>query len=116
MREVFDRTTEQRARTCPCGDESERCSASAQPDPLRSSCPCMPLSTTRSTSAAISSDPKRGASSVPNPLVHGVQRRASLPEPPFSPSLIATRPNNVTKPLEDRQRTPQQPHRRAPAL
>ena len=52
-REACDRITGQRARMSPCGDESEKCNVSDQPDRLSGSSQHMPRSTTPSTSVAI---------------------------------------------------------------
>src|SRR5438477_7718364 len=66
-----------------CGDESERCSASDQPDRLRNSSHHMLRSITVSTSVAISSRPQPSVGSAPRPLTRGVPLLGLLPEPTF---------------------------------
>src|SRR5436305_12340336 len=66
-----------------CGDESERCSASDQPDRLSGSSQHMLRSTTLSTSVAISSRPQPSVGSAPRPLTRGVPLLGLLPEPTF---------------------------------
>src|SRR5205823_8168363 len=66
-----------------CGDESERCSASDQPDRLSGSSQYMLRSTRLSTSVAISSRPQPSVGSAPRPLTRGVPLLGLLPEPTF---------------------------------
>src|SRR5438477_2819789 len=66
-----------------CGYESERCSASDQPDRLSGSSQHMLRSTTLSTSVAISPRPQRSVGSAPRPLTRGVPLLGLLPEPTF---------------------------------
>src|SRR5213595_801184 len=66
-----------------CGDESERCSASDQPDRLCGSSQHMLRSTTLSTSVAISPRPQPSVGSAPRPLTRGVPLLGLLPEPTF---------------------------------
>src|SRR6266540_5578762 len=83
MREACDRTTGQRARMFLCGDESERCNASDQPDRLRNSSQHMLRFTTLSMSVAISSRLQRNVGSVPKPSRHGAPPWALQPETAF---------------------------------
>src|SRR6476659_5543378 len=83
MRGACDKTTGQRARMFLCGDESERCNASDQPDRLRDSFRHMPRSTILSTSVAISSRLQRSVGSVPKPSRHGAPPWALQPETAF---------------------------------
>src|SRR5207237_8819016 len=93
-----------------CGDESERCSASDQPDRLSGSSYHMLRSTTLSTSVAISSRLQRSVGSAPKPSRHGAPLRASLLEVTFTCNRL-DRTQQRDKPFQILRHFTANPHR-----